>query len=169
MNAVRPGLIATDIHASGGMPDRVQRFASKVPMQRGGTAEEGENRGGGGGPTRGHDVDRKLRYRDVVDGVPEGRAGVVGEVDVAIAAEKLDVGDLAADLGVALERFQCDVGSDHHPAERENDDRHRDACRFAHGLLGSSVSLSAFRRRRWMPGYPLKAPSIAARGRSAAR
>ena len=40
VNAVRPGLIATDIHASGGMPDRVQRFASKVPMQRGGTAEE---------------------------------------------------------------------------------------------------------------------------------
>jgi NAD(P)-dependent dehydrogenase (short-subunit alcohol dehydrogenase family) len=40
VNAVRPGLIETDIHASGGIPDRVQRLASQVPMQRGGTAEE---------------------------------------------------------------------------------------------------------------------------------
>ena len=40
VNAVRPGLIETDIHASGGIPDRVQRLAPQVPMQRGGTAEE---------------------------------------------------------------------------------------------------------------------------------
>jgi NAD(P)-dependent dehydrogenase (short-subunit alcohol dehydrogenase family) len=40
VNAVRPGLIETDIHASGGIPDRVQQLAHQVPMQRGGTAEE---------------------------------------------------------------------------------------------------------------------------------
>jgi NAD(P)-dependent dehydrogenase (short-subunit alcohol dehydrogenase family) len=40
VNAVRPGLIQTDIHASGGIPDRVQRLAHQVPMQRGGSAEE---------------------------------------------------------------------------------------------------------------------------------
>lgn len=40
VNAVRPGLIETDIHASGGIPDRVQRLAHQVPMQRGGTALE---------------------------------------------------------------------------------------------------------------------------------
>ena len=40
VNAVRPGLIETDIHASGGQPDRVQRLAPNVPMRRGGTAEE---------------------------------------------------------------------------------------------------------------------------------
>ncbi|MBA3773905.1 MAG: SDR family oxidoreductase [Ramlibacter sp.] len=40
VNAVRPGLIETDIHASGGIPDRVQQLAPQVPMQRGGTALE---------------------------------------------------------------------------------------------------------------------------------
>ena len=40
VNAVRPGLIETEIHASGGIPDRVQQLAHLVPMQRGGTAEE---------------------------------------------------------------------------------------------------------------------------------
>ena len=40
VNAVRPGLIETDIHASGGIPDRVQQLAHLVPMQRGGSAEE---------------------------------------------------------------------------------------------------------------------------------
>ncbi|TFY97774.1 SDR family oxidoreductase [Ramlibacter rhizophilus] len=40
VNAVRPGLIDTDIHASGGWPDRVRELAHQVPMQRGGTAEE---------------------------------------------------------------------------------------------------------------------------------
>ncbi|WP_311223448.1 MULTISPECIES: SDR family oxidoreductase [unclassified Acidovorax] len=40
VNAVRPGLIDTDIHASGGLPDRVRDLAHLVPMGRGGTAEE---------------------------------------------------------------------------------------------------------------------------------
>ena len=43
VNAVRPGLIDTDIHASGGQPDRVRRLAPGVPMQRGGTAVEVAN------------------------------------------------------------------------------------------------------------------------------
>jgi len=37
---VRPGAIRTDIHASGGEPDRVDRVARSVPMQRGGEPEE---------------------------------------------------------------------------------------------------------------------------------
>lgn len=40
VNAVRPGIIETDIHASGGAPDRVQRIAPSVPMRRGGQAME---------------------------------------------------------------------------------------------------------------------------------
>lgn len=40
VNGVRPGIIDTDIHASGGLPDRVAQMASSVPMQRGGTAQE---------------------------------------------------------------------------------------------------------------------------------
>jgi NAD(P)-dependent dehydrogenase (short-subunit alcohol dehydrogenase family) len=40
VNAVRPGVIYTEIHASGGEPDRVERVKSSVPMQRGGQAEE---------------------------------------------------------------------------------------------------------------------------------
>lgn len=40
VNAVRPGLIDTEIHASGGLPDRVRDLAPQVPMGRGGTAEE---------------------------------------------------------------------------------------------------------------------------------
>lgn len=40
VNAVRPGLIYTDIHAAGGEPARVDRLGVTVPMQRGGTAEE---------------------------------------------------------------------------------------------------------------------------------
>jgi NAD(P)-dependent dehydrogenase (short-subunit alcohol dehydrogenase family) len=40
VNAVRPGLIYTDIHASGGEPGRVDRLKDGVPMQRGGSAEE---------------------------------------------------------------------------------------------------------------------------------
>jgi NAD(P)-dependent dehydrogenase (short-subunit alcohol dehydrogenase family) len=43
VNAVRPGLIETDIHASGGIPDRVKQLAHQVPMQRGGSAEEVAN------------------------------------------------------------------------------------------------------------------------------
>ena len=40
VNAVSPGIIHTDIHASGGDPDRVERMKDVVPMKRGGTAEE---------------------------------------------------------------------------------------------------------------------------------
>lgn len=40
VNAVRPGLIETEIHASGGLPKRVQDLKHLVPMQRGGTADE---------------------------------------------------------------------------------------------------------------------------------
>lgn len=40
VNALRPGLIETDIHAKGGDPDRARRLASGVPMQRTGSAEE---------------------------------------------------------------------------------------------------------------------------------
>jgi NAD(P)-dependent dehydrogenase (short-subunit alcohol dehydrogenase family) len=40
VNAVRPGIIDTDIHASGGQPDRAHQSASLIPMQRPGTAEE---------------------------------------------------------------------------------------------------------------------------------
>ena len=40
VNAVNPGLIETDIHASAGLPDRTQRLAWQVPMQRAGSAEE---------------------------------------------------------------------------------------------------------------------------------
>ncbi len=40
VNAVRPGLIETDIHASGGQPDRAQRLGSTTPMGRPGRAEE---------------------------------------------------------------------------------------------------------------------------------
>ena len=40
VNAVRPGLIETEIHASGGLPDRVRELAHQVPMQRGGTPQE---------------------------------------------------------------------------------------------------------------------------------
>jgi len=40
VNAVRPGIIDTQIHASGGQPDRVAQIAPTLPMQRAGTAEE---------------------------------------------------------------------------------------------------------------------------------
>jgi NAD(P)-dependent dehydrogenase (short-subunit alcohol dehydrogenase family) len=40
VNAVRPGLIDTEIHASAGVPGRVKEMQNQVPMQRGGTAEE---------------------------------------------------------------------------------------------------------------------------------
>jgi NAD(P)-dependent dehydrogenase (short-subunit alcohol dehydrogenase family) len=40
VNAVRPGVIYTDIHASGGEPDRVDRVRGEVPMRRGGQAME---------------------------------------------------------------------------------------------------------------------------------
>ncbi len=40
VNAVSPGLIDTELHAAAGFPDRVAKFASAVPLARGGTAEE---------------------------------------------------------------------------------------------------------------------------------
>ncbi len=40
VNAVRPGIIDTDIHASGGLPERARDLAPQVPMQRAGTAGE---------------------------------------------------------------------------------------------------------------------------------
>ena len=40
VNAVRPGVIYTEMHASGGEPGRVDRVKAAVPMRRGGTAEE---------------------------------------------------------------------------------------------------------------------------------
>jgi len=40
VNAVRPGLIYTEMHAAGGEPNRVERLKSKIPMQRGGQPKE---------------------------------------------------------------------------------------------------------------------------------
>jgi NAD(P)-dependent dehydrogenase (short-subunit alcohol dehydrogenase family) len=40
VNAVRPGIIETDIHASGGQPDRAAQMAPLVPMRRAGTVDE---------------------------------------------------------------------------------------------------------------------------------
>ena len=40
VNAVRPGIIATDIHASGGAPDRAAEMAPLVPLKRAGSSEE---------------------------------------------------------------------------------------------------------------------------------
>jgi NAD(P)-dependent dehydrogenase (short-subunit alcohol dehydrogenase family) len=40
INAVRPGIIHTEIHAAGGEPNRVERVKAGIPMQRGGHPEE---------------------------------------------------------------------------------------------------------------------------------
>jgi NAD(P)-dependent dehydrogenase (short-subunit alcohol dehydrogenase family) len=40
VNGVRPGVIDTEFHATGGVPDRAQQLAPSVPLQRVGTAEE---------------------------------------------------------------------------------------------------------------------------------
>jgi NAD(P)-dependent dehydrogenase (short-subunit alcohol dehydrogenase family) len=40
VNAVRPGLIDTEIHASGGLPNRVKELEHLVPAKRGGSAME---------------------------------------------------------------------------------------------------------------------------------
>lgn len=40
VNAVRPGFIDTDIHASGGEPRRIERVKGGIPLQRGGRPEE---------------------------------------------------------------------------------------------------------------------------------
>jgi len=43
VNAVRPGFIYTEMHASGGEPNRVDRVKVSVPLKRGGTAQEVAN------------------------------------------------------------------------------------------------------------------------------
>lgn len=43
VNAVRPGFIYTEMHASGGEPARVDRVKASIPMKRGGTSEEVAN------------------------------------------------------------------------------------------------------------------------------
>jgi NAD(P)-dependent dehydrogenase (short-subunit alcohol dehydrogenase family) len=43
VNGVRPGIIDTDIHASGGIPDRAAQMAPQVPMRRAGSADEVAN------------------------------------------------------------------------------------------------------------------------------
>ena len=48
VNAVRPGVIHTEIHAAGGEPDRVERVKASVPMGRGGQAEGFEGQGWAG-------------------------------------------------------------------------------------------------------------------------
>ncbi|MGD9835406.1 MAG: SDR family oxidoreductase [Piscinibacter sp.] len=40
VNAIRPGIIETEIHASGGLPDRAKQMAPMVPMQRAGSPDE---------------------------------------------------------------------------------------------------------------------------------
>lgn len=40
VNAVRPGFIYTEMHASGGEPNRIERLKSKIPLQRGGYPKE---------------------------------------------------------------------------------------------------------------------------------
>ncbi len=40
VNAVRPGLIATDIHAAGGTPDRAEKLGVNTPLGRAGSADE---------------------------------------------------------------------------------------------------------------------------------
>lgn len=40
VNAVAPGLIETGLHAANGAPDRLDRMAPSIPMQRPGTVEE---------------------------------------------------------------------------------------------------------------------------------
>ncbi|MBM7048960.1 MULTISPECIES: SDR family oxidoreductase [Rhizobium] len=40
VNAVRPGIIDTDIHAAAGLPDRARDIAPQLPMKRAGTADE---------------------------------------------------------------------------------------------------------------------------------
>jgi len=40
VNAVRPGVIRTEIHATSGDPGRVERIGASAPLQRGGDAEE---------------------------------------------------------------------------------------------------------------------------------
>ncbi len=43
VNAVRPGIIETEIHASGGQPERAREMAPMIPMKRAGSADEVAN------------------------------------------------------------------------------------------------------------------------------
>ena len=52
VNAVRPGIIDTDIHASGGEPDRVAQMRGQIPMQREGTRSKWPKQLSGWHPTR---------------------------------------------------------------------------------------------------------------------
>ncbi len=40
VNTVRPGFVHTEIHASGGKPNRIERLRDGIPMKRGGEPEE---------------------------------------------------------------------------------------------------------------------------------
>jgi len=40
LNAVRPGLIDTEVHARAGMPDRIEKVGPRMPMGRSGRPEE---------------------------------------------------------------------------------------------------------------------------------
>ena len=40
VNAVRPGIIDTELHASGGLPDRARELSPTIPLKRPGTAQE---------------------------------------------------------------------------------------------------------------------------------
>jgi NAD(P)-dependent dehydrogenase (short-subunit alcohol dehydrogenase family) len=40
VNAVRPGVIHTGIHAQSGEPNRIERLTSKIPLKRGGSPQE---------------------------------------------------------------------------------------------------------------------------------
>jgi NAD(P)-dependent dehydrogenase (short-subunit alcohol dehydrogenase family) len=40
VNCVRPGFVHTEIHASGGQPNRIERLRDSIPMKRGGEPEE---------------------------------------------------------------------------------------------------------------------------------
>ena len=74
VNAVRPGIIDTDIHASGGQPDRAQKVAPQVPMQRPGIIDTDIHASGG----------EPDRARQVAPQVPMQRPGTALEVAQAI-------------------------------------------------------------------------------------
>jgi len=40
VNAVAPGLIDTELHATSGRPERLKEMAPTIPMKRAGSAEE---------------------------------------------------------------------------------------------------------------------------------
>ena len=63
VNAVRPGVIYTEIHASGGEPGRVDRVKAAVPMKRGGEPGGGRARDPVAPLRRGVVLDRRLHRR----------------------------------------------------------------------------------------------------------